>query len=143
MVERAEAAPYVDYPPSPWWYFPAFGLWSAGLVGAFTWWRVNAGLFVATPAVLTALAAVFVLWMRRRHGALPMPGRGAPPAEIASVWRGYLLTAPVIVLVVALVWWQIGIPVAAAVAFVLVTTGLAVYEHRYALAAARVQERLA
>ena len=143
MVERAEAAPYINYPPTPWWYFPAVGLWAAAMIGAFTWWRVNVGLFVGVLAALLILAVVFLSWMQRRHGALPMPGRGTPPAEIASVWRGYFLSLPVIVLAVALVWWQGGVPVAAAVAFVLVTAGLAFYERRYALAAARVRQRLA
>ncbi|WP_460491309.1 hypothetical protein [Dactylosporangium cerinum] len=22
LVQRAEAAPYIDYPPTPWWYSP-------------------------------------------------------------------------------------------------------------------------
>jgi hypothetical protein len=35
-AERAAAAPYVDYPPSPRWFAPAAGLWAAGLVLAAT-----------------------------------------------------------------------------------------------------------
>lgn len=40
-------------------------------------------------------------------------------------------------------WWFVGVPVAAAVAFVLVTAGLVVYERKYAVAAGRVRDRLA
>jgi hypothetical protein len=143
LVERAEAAPYLNYPPTPWWYPPVAGLWAAGMIGTFGWWRGNAGLFIGSLAVLLALEAAFLVWMRRRHGAFPMPGRGTPPAEIAAVWRGYFGCLPVIAAVVALVWWRIGIPAAAPVAFVLVTAGLAVYEQRYARAASRARERLA
>lgn len=25
VAERAEAAPYLDYPPTPWWYYPVVG----------------------------------------------------------------------------------------------------------------------
>ena len=27
QVERAQTAPWVDYPPTPNWYYPAVGLW--------------------------------------------------------------------------------------------------------------------
>ncbi len=104
---------------------------------------MDAGLFVAVLAVLVVLELVFVGWMQRRHGALPWPGRGRPPAEIAAVWRGYLLALPVVAAVVALASWLGGVPVAAGVAFVLVTAGLTGYERRYARAAAQVRERLA
>ncbi|WP_328991421.1 hypothetical protein OG394_34630 [Kribbella sp. NBC_01245] len=143
MVERAEAAPYVDYPPTPWWYFPSVGLWAAALIAAFAWWRENTVLFIGTIVVLVALEGAFIAWMSRRHGALPMPGRGTPPAEIAVVWRGYFAGVAVVVAVVGLVWWLAGPPVAAPVTFVLVTAGLVLYERRYAVAAAKVRERLA
>ena len=35
-AERAAAAPYVDYPPTPAWYAPAVGAWSAAVVAALT-----------------------------------------------------------------------------------------------------------
>ncbi|MEV0128754.1 hypothetical protein AB0H83_09845 [Dactylosporangium sp. NPDC050688] len=142
IVRRAEAAPYIDYPPTPWWYSPAVGAWAAGMVGAFTWWRSDAAVFVGLLAALIAVELVFVAWMRRRHGALPMPGRGTPPREIAAAWRGYAAGLPVVALAVALTWWLAGAPVAAGVTFVLVTAGLAAYERRYAAAAAKVRSRL-
>jgi hypothetical protein len=141
-AERGAAAPYVNYPPTPWWYAPSIGAWAAAMIGTFTWWRENAGLFVGSLAALIAVEILFVVWMQRRHGALPMPGKGTPPVEIAGVWRGYLASLPVVALLVGLVWWLVGVPAAAGAAFVLVTVGLAVYERRYALAAARTQARL-
>jgi hypothetical protein len=74
-AERGEAAPYVRFPPTPWWYSPVVGAWAAAFVGTF------------------------------------------------ACWLG-------------------GVAAGAVVAFVTVTAGLAVYERRYAVAAARVRERL-
>ncbi|MEU8075173.1 hypothetical protein AB0B31_06960 [Catellatospora citrea] len=141
-AERGAAAPYVDYPPTPWWYAPSVGAWVAAMIGTFTWWRENAGLFVGSLVALIAVEILFVTWMRRRHGALPMPGRGTPPTEIAGVWRGYAAALPVIALLVAAAWLLGGVPAAALAGFVLVTAGLAVYERRYAVAAATTRARL-
>ncbi|WP_166384543.1 hypothetical protein [Catellatospora methionotrophica] len=141
-AERGAAAPYVDYPATPWWYAPAVGAWAAAMIGTFTWWRENAVLFVGSLVVLIAAELLFVTWMKRRHGALPMPGKGTPPAEISALWRGYALALPMTVLLVAAVWWLGGVPAAAGAAFVLVTAGLALYERRYAAAAARTRDRL-
>jgi len=143
LVERAAAAPYVRYPPSPWWYAPVVGAWTAAFIGDFAWWRENGALFAASLGLLLSAEVVFLVWMRRRHGALPMPGHGKPPAEIAAVWRGYVAGVAAIVVLVALAWWFGGVPLAAAGAFVLVTAGVALYERRYAVAAAKVRDRLA
>ncbi|MGC4940662.1 hypothetical protein [Kribbella sp. DT2] len=142
-LERAEAAPYVNYPKSPWWYAPAIGLWVTAMIGTFTWWRENAVLFCLSLAVLIVAEIGFINWMQRRHGAMPFPGRGRPPVEIGAVWRKYFAGVAAIVVMVGLVWWLVGVPVAAAVAFVQVTSGLYLYERTYAKAAARVRERLA
>jgi hypothetical protein len=142
IVERAEAAPYVNYPKTPWWYSPMIGLWAAGMVGAFVWWRSNAVLFIASLVLLIALEGVFLVWMQRRHGALPMPGRGKPPREIGRVWRGYFQALPVVALLIWLAWWLVGLGAGAATAFVVITVGLAYYERRYTVAAAKVRERL-
>ncbi len=141
-AERGAAAPYVSYPPTPWWYSPAVGAWAAAFVASFTWWRVNGAMFAASLAILIALEAGFVQWMRRRHGALPMPGRGSPPSEIAAVWRGYGVGVVIIAIIVALAWWLGGIAIAAPAAFVSVTVGLIWYERSYARAARQVRERL-
>ncbi|MEV0720140.1 hypothetical protein [Asanoa sp. NPDC050611] len=141
-AERGAAAPYVTYPPTPWWYAVSVGAWVAALVGTFTWWRESVGLFVGSLAALIALELLFLVWMRRRHGALPMPGTGTPPPEIARVWRAYFAALPLVALAVWLVWWLVGVPAAAGTSFVLVTVGLTVYERRYAAAAAATRARL-
>jgi len=142
IIEQGEAAPYVHYPRTPWWYFPAVGAWAAALVGAFSWWRVNGFLFVGSLLLLIALEVLFIAWLKRRHGALPVPGYGRPPAEIASVWRGYVAGLTVVIGAVAAAWWLGGVAAGSVVAFATVTAGLALYERRYAVAAARVRERL-
>ncbi|WP_020390461.1 hypothetical protein [Kribbella catacumbae] len=142
IVERAEAAPYIHYPRTPWWYPPVVGLWVAAMITAFLWWRANTALFAASVAILLVLEGAFLAWMQRRHGAMPMPGRGTPPKEIGAVWRRYFMSLPVVIAVVGLAWWLIGVHAAALTAFVVVTAGLAYYERRYAAAAAKVRERL-
>ena len=141
-IAQGEAAPYVRYPPTPWWYSPAVGAWAAVFVGAFSWWRVNGPLFISALVVLIAVEGVFIGWLKRRHGALPWPGYGRPPAEIAAVYRGFAAGFVVVAAAVAVSWWLGGAPVGAAVTFVTVTAGLALYERRYTRAAARVRERL-
>lgn len=141
-VERGAAAPYVDFPPTPWWSPPVVGAWVAAFIGTFAWWRGNAVLFIGALLVLIAAEFLFVGWLQRRHGAFPRPGGGTPPAEITAVWRSFLTAVPLITVLVGLVWWLAGVPAAAGVAFVLVTAGLIGYERRYAGAAARVRERL-
>lgn len=141
-AERAAAAPYLNYPPTPWWYAPVVGLWAAALVAASMWWRTNVALFVPAVAVLVVLEGIFIGWMQRRHGALPLPGRGRPPREIAAAWRRYFVGFAVVVVVVVLLRVLAGAPAAAAAAFVLVTAGLVVYERSYATAAARARDRL-
>ena len=141
-AERGAAAPYISYPPTPWWYFPAIGAWAAAFVGTFAWWRVDGVRFLLSLVLLIALELLFVAWMKRRHGALPMPGRGRPPAEIASVWRGYAAGFLVVIAAIGVAWWLGGIAIGAVTAFLTVTAGLVVYEWRYAAAAAHVRERL-
>jgi len=141
-VERGEAAPYISYPPTPWWYYPVIGAWAAAFVGTFSWWRVDGLRFVLSLVLLIVLELLFVAWMKRRHGALPRPGYGRPPAEIASVWRGYVAGLMVVGVAIGVAWWLGGVAAGAAVAFLTVTAGLAFYERRYAAAAARVRERL-
>jgi len=142
IIERAEAAPYISYPKSPWWYPPLAGLWVAALIGAFTWWRDSSLLFVSSLAVLLGLEIAFLTWMQRRHGAMPFPGRGRPPREIGRIWIRYILAVPVLMIAVGLVWWLVGVLAGAVTAFALVTAGIWYYERRYAVAAAKVRERL-
>ncbi|UFU01917.1 hypothetical protein LQF12_10355 [Ruania suaedae] len=142
-LEVAEAAPYVGMPPSPWWVPPAFGGWFAAYLGSFAFWRESEILFILAMVVLTGGVGAFLGWYSRRHGALPVPGRGNPPPEIRGEYRRYAVGVLVIVGAVAAVWWWAGLLVACLAAFVLVTAGLSLYQVRYERAAATVRERLA
>jgi hypothetical protein len=137
-AERGEAAPWVDYPPTPGWYPSAVGLWSAALVLA-----IGTLDGAARPLVALALVAVellFLGWYRRYRGTLPsgwMPRELRPVAALFAV--GLVVVVGVAVLVVA-----IGHPVLAAVATLLLTTPLVWwYERAYAAAAAATRARLA
>lgn len=141
-LERSEAAPYIDQPTSSAWLAPAFGTWSAAYVGVFALWNVSTALFVLSMLGLSALIGFFLGWYMRRFGALPMPGRGNPPAEIRREYRLYAVGVLVIAALVVLTWWAAGLAVASATAFVLVTAGYMLYAHRYERAASAVRERL-
>ncbi|MFW6775486.1 hypothetical protein ACOACO_14470 [Nocardioides sp. CPCC 205120] len=144
-LERAEAAPYVDHPPTPWWYFLVVPAWAAGMTTAMhlalvedvsSWW-LTLGI-----VLLTALVGGFFGWYSRYHGAVPSL-RGAKPPEIRTAYRQYAVGAAVVlvaigVAVATLPWWG-----SAAVAFVLVGAGVWLYEVAYARAATAVRERLA
>jgi hypothetical protein len=137
-AERAAAAPYVDYPRTPTWYPPAVGVWAAALVavlGVEGHTLRSAGL-----AALLVLEALFLAWYRRKRGVMPNL-RGAP-REIAREMRWYVVGAVVVVAVVGGAF-AVSSLLAAAVALVLVTVGVAAYERRYEAAAARTRDRLA
>ncbi|MDF9715516.1 hypothetical protein INN71_04910 [Nocardioides sp. ChNu-153] len=144
-LERAEAAPYVDFPPTPWWYFLAVPAWAAAMTTAVhlalvedvsSWW-----LTLALVA-LALLVGAFVGWYGRYHGAVPSL-RGSKPREIRTAYRQYAMGAVLVLLaigvaVATLPWWG-----SAAVAFVAVGAGIGIYEVAYSRAAAAARERLA
>jgi hypothetical protein len=138
QADRAAAAPYIDYPPTPAWYPPATGLWAALFC-------LVAGLPDEGPLrelALLALVAVevaFLVWYRRRRGTWP---RGRAPEEIRTVMASFIVGAIVVVGVVGVTSWLTAPWVAAIVAFVVVTPALAWYERVYAAAAARARARL-
>jgi hypothetical protein len=137
-AERAAAAPYVDYPKTPAWYPPAVGIWAAALVaiiGVDDHTVRSAGL-----VGLIVLEVLFLAWYRRKRGVMPNL-RGAP-REIAREMRWYVVGALVVVAVAGAAF-TVSSLLAAAVALVLVTAGVAVYERRYEVAAARTRDRLA
>lgn len=133
-ADRAEAAPWVEFPPTPWWYVPAASLWAGSLVLALAF--DNKALFFA----LIALELLFLAWYRRYRRLWPT---GSAPQE---------LRRPIVAMVVALAgsigatllvhalagpWW-------AAATMTLTTAGiLAWYERAYVAAARRTRERLA
>ena len=136
-AERGQAAPWISYPPVPWWYAPAFGVWAATytLTQAVpdTLWRTLLQL-VHVVAMLGAVAL-----MRRWRGTYP---RGRAPRELRGSFALLVLGALVVVGAVVLVTTTLGTVAAAVAAFLLATLLVSVYERRYAAAAARVRERL-
>ena len=137
-AERAAAAPYLDYPPTPAWFAPAVGLWAGALVAVLG--LDSHALRLASIAVLIAVELLFLGWYRRKRGVMPRL-RHAPP-EIAREMRWY--GVGVLVLVVVVVGTFLVSTLAAVVlTMLLVTAGLAAYERRYERAAAATRARLA
>jgi len=145
-LERAEAAPYTDFPPTPRWYVPAAALWAATFAALVRVSRSDSRPAEIAAVVgmlgLAALIGVFVGWYQRYHGAMPSLLRRKPP-EIRRVMAFYVVGAVLVLAVNALTvavapWWA-----CAAVGFVTAGTGLWWYEHAYARAAAAAKERLA
>jgi hypothetical protein len=140
IAERAEAAPYVDYPPPPWWYCPTVGAFVAVLAYLATRWLDDGSSMSPEIFPLLALELVFVRWLARRQGAMPTFRR--PPPEFRPVRLRYAGGLAVILALVAVAGALAGAIAAAAVAFVTVTPALALYERTFAAAARRTRERL-
>ena len=140
-AERGAAAPYVDYPPTPWWFFPGTGLWAAGMVAAIA---LMAGEHVVGVLLLLALVGLeigFIRWYRTKRGVSPRL-IGGPP-ELSPVLRTYAVGCVAVLAVVVALYALVG-PVAAAVAaFGLVSGGMAAHERSYGAAATTIRLRLA
>lgn len=141
MAERAEAAPYVDYPPTPKWYPPSVGVWAAALVLLIAQREDHQVLTVIGILALVAIEGAFLSWYSRYHGALPSLRH--PPAEFRVAFLRYLAGLAVVIGLIALAWWVVDPWAAAIVTLVSVTAGLALYEREYAAAARRTRQRLA
>ena len=138
-AERAGAAPYVDYPPTPAWYFPAVGVWAAAMVLAVGELADRPLVFVPVLIALAVAEGVFIGWYRRYR--VTMPSMRHVPREIARAMVGFGVGA--VIVVIAGVVAATNSFIAAAVTFLAVTAGLIVYEHRYATAARAASERMA
>lgn len=143
-LERAEAAPYTETPPTPRWYVPAAALWAGALAALVKLTRGDdpARLWAAAGIIgLAALIGVYVGWYQRYHGAAPSL-RGRKPVEIRRVIWGYAAGALVVLAANAAViavapWWA-----CAVFGFLTAGAGLWWYERAYARAAAAAKERL-
>lgn len=137
-AERAEAAPWTDYPPTPRWYPPATGLWAAGLAATF------GGLDDTTRSLailgLVLLEALFLTWYTRYRGGMWPTGR--PPREFRPAIAWFLLGLAVIA-GAALALATVSLVAAVVLVAVAVTLLVARYEQAYADAARRARERLA
>ena len=77
-AERAEAAPWTDYPPTPAWYPPLTGAWAALLVLAATTRDTHPVAAVVGLIALIAVEMAFINWYRRYRGVMPSFKTSAP-----------------------------------------------------------------
>ncbi|GAB3995380.1 hypothetical protein [Nocardioides marmoraquaticus] len=137
-TERGEAAAWLTYPPSPWWWPFLFGAWTFAYAGSIGWLE---GLAQAGATFALALVMIGVIaWERRRRGAWPS---GHAPREIRRLMTGLFGGAAVVALVAWLVGETVGVLPAALLAAGAVTALVWWYGTAYDRAAAEVRERLA
>ena len=137
-ADRAAAAPWVDYPPTPWWYFPAAGCWFAAMAAVVGGVGDNHVVDVIVLVIALVAYGACIGWYRRYRGVMP---HGKPPREFWPAIGWYLVGAAAFFVVV---WFalQASIVLGTVLAFVLATGGLAAYEVAYARAANRTRSRL-
>lgn len=83
-LARAEAAPHLSYPKLPRWAPVVFGAWFAAIAAGLGHADHTGGKLGL--AALLLVEALFLRWFSRAHGAMPWPGRGNPPTEIARLY---------------------------------------------------------
>lgn len=140
-AERAEAAPWTEYPPTPAWFPPLTGVWAALLVLAATTRDTH-----PIPATIGLVALIIVEFAfiggYRRHRGV-MPSFKNLPAEFKPAIIQYVIA---IVGVFGSTWAAFvfgGIPAAMAASFLSVTALLWWYERVYTAAADAARARLA
>lgn len=148
-IERAEASPYVDFRPSPWWWIPGFAFW-CGAMAAVQDYHWSAGNHRSVASSLLVLVAVvglasvigaYTAWYTRYNGTMPAVF-GRKPPEIRRAYIVYTVAyvaglAAVVGIALLAPWWVSGVA-AFALAYALMTY----YERYYAAAADAVKERL-
>lgn len=136
-AERGEAAAWIDYPPTPRWWSPMFGVWAAVFAASTGYVRGLPGALVTL--VLAAFMGGVIGWQRRVRGTFPT---GRPPRELTASFLGLFAGAAVI----ALLAWLVGVQVAVWAAAVVAGLGswalVAWYERTYARVSDRVRDRL-
>jgi hypothetical protein len=139
-AERAEAAPWLDYPPLPRWWAPVAGAWFAAMLLVLT----EAGNhLVAFPslAVLLGIEFGFIVWYRRRWGT--WPELRSAPREFRPAMRRYFVGLVLGTAAVVATYLVAGRLAAAAVTFVAATVLFHWYDLRYAAASRAARARLA
>ncbi len=138
-TDRAAAAPWTDYPPTPLWYPPVTGVWAGLLVAVIGQHGTHPAVTLVGLLVLVALEYAFVVWYRRYRGAMPA---SAPPAEFRAPMARLVLGVAAIAGLAWVTDRYVGLAGAAVVVAVLVTVLIAWYETAYAAAAAATRHRL-
>lgn len=142
LAERAAVAPWLDYPPTPWWHAPSGGV----LLGAIVLVLGESENVHTAVGVALALAVVLAVgaWLGAsvaRMGVVPR--LRSAPAEFVPVLRGYFAGCGLLALLIVTVYVTVGSRVAAAVAALGAWGGLVLYERRYEKAAEAARKRLA
>jgi hypothetical protein len=140
VAERAAAAPYVDYPPTPKWYPLAAGAWAALVVLVMSGAWSRPAVFIPLLVALIVAEGAFLVWYRRYRQI--MPSMRHAPREINAAFGRYFVGLALVVGVCVGVYVTLGSLACAAVTLVVVTAGLALYERDYASAAAATRARL-
>lgn len=139
-AERATASLWTDYPPTPWWFFPAIGVWAGALVVALAELWDRPVLSVPAVVLLLGLEVAFLQWTQRARGTWPR--LRSAPVEFAPVIRAYAVGVTLVLAATLGMALAIGTVAAAAVAAVTVTVGLVLHERAYAAAAQATRRRL-
>lgn len=136
-ADRAAAAPWIDYPPTPRWWAPLFGIWTL-LFGLNIGYVDHLAQAVGSLVLALSMGAL-VGWQRSIRGTYPT---GRAPREFRAsmtvLFVGALVLGAIGWLVATLSAPWVGAVVAAIGAVVLV----AWYERTYARVAAELRARL-
>ena len=142
-LDLAAARPFIDYPRTPWWYPVFMGWYFSSIATALL--LGSSGNFVAAAVVFAGAivaVAVFVRWYRAQWGTWPQ--MTAAPPEIRRAYREFYVGGAVAVVFTAVVGLLAPGAVTVAVAFVVSTALIWVYERKiYPAACAEVRARLA
>jgi len=147
-LERAEAAPYLEYRVSKWWA-PGFALWFGFLVAAldYVWATRGEGgparsiVVVGIMIILAVTLGMGIRWYQHYNGTWPAFFGNKPP-EITRAYARYSIGVAILVPVIIAVayfapWWASGL-----VTFGLVFVQLHRYSRFYDAAAAAAKARL-
>ncbi len=137
-ADRAAAAPWIDYPPTPRWYFVGVGVWAALFVWIIVALRHHTIVYAVAIVLMVVGEVATVAWYRRYRGALP---HGRPPREVAIV-IGWYFSGVVLIAAAVIAATLVSLIFGMATAFVLATAGAAWYEVAYLRAVERVRSRL-
>lgn len=140
-LERGEASPYVDYPPTPAWYPPSVGVFAGALVVGIAVLINSTWLGCVVIGGLVVLEAAFLSWYSRFHGA--MPSMRNPPMEFRSLIRRFAVGYAALIGVTVALWFLTNAWVTAAAVAGMATVAVTIYEKAYAATAARTSARLA